>query len=189
VFRHRNSFFRLEFLCTKKPNHLAPGRPEVGNNSGASIMQVTPPSNISVGDLIVVTIHVNSNTGNITNAEGFTLIRRDFWGAASQVTVASLYKIATIADVGRVTAYQFNMANVSADDRIYSSRVTGHNSSSPIGNSSGFNQYINTLPPSPPGGYRGITIPSVNTTAANSMVVTALAINIDGSTGNDVEIY
>jgi hypothetical protein len=156
---------------------------KVGNNNGSNTMQVAPPSNISVGDLIIVTIHTNSNTGNITNSEGFTLIRRDFYNASSQVTLASLYKIATAADVGRTAVYQFNMSNVSSDDRIYSSRITGHNTASPIGASDGVSQYLTY----PVEGYMSITIPSVTTTAAKSMLVSALAININGSTGNDVE--
>ncbi len=158
---------------------------KVGSNNGTSRLEVAPPSNISIGDLIIVTIHENNNTGDITTnlADGFTLIKRDF--IASQVTVASLYKIATAADVGRTAVYQFNVANnnASGDDRIYSSRITGHNTASPIGNSSGVTQYLLY----PAEGYMTITIPSVNTTASNSMLVTALAININGSTGNDVE--
>jgi hypothetical protein len=150
------------------------------NNSSSSRMYVAPPSNISEGDLIIVTIHVN-NSSTISNSEGFSIIRNDSY--SSQVTVASYYKIATASDVTKSTDYQFNVSNVSSDDLIYSSRVTGHSNTSPIGNTSGVTQYL-TYPTS---GYMSITIPSVNITTANSMLVSALSINISGTNSEDVE--
>ncbi len=154
---------------------------KVGSNSGGSQMVVAPPSNISLGDLIIVTIHVN-NSSTISNSEGFSLIKTDSY--PGQVTLSSWYKIATAADVGRVANYTFSATNVSNDDRIYSSRITGHSSSSPIGASNGTNALL--TPPAVEG-FMSITIPSVNTTIANSMVVTGLSVNINGSSGNDVE--
>ncbi|WP_394698151.1 HYR domain-containing protein [uncultured Draconibacterium sp.] len=157
---------------------------QVGSNNGSSSrMYVAPPTNIEVGDLIIVTIHVNDNTGTISDNDGeFIEIRRDTYSGA--VTLASFYKIATSADVSRTTDYRFNLSNVSSNDRIYSVRISGadQNQATVIGDNDGIAQYLTY----PARDYMNATIPAVSVTNANSMLVSALAINISGSSG-DVE--
>ncbi len=156
---------------------------EGGNNGYSSRLYVAPPTNIEEGDLIIVTIHVNNSTGTISDNDGeFIEIRRDTY--SGQVTLASFYKIATAADVGRTSDYRFNLSNVDGNDRIYSVRVTGadQNQATVIGNTSGIAQYLTY----PTRDYMNATIPAVNVTNSNSMLVSALSINISGSSG-DVE--
>lgn len=154
---------------------------KVGSNSGSSTMTVARPNNVSAGDLIIVTIHVNDNNLNISGS-GFTLIRNTTHSSYT-ATVASLYKIATGSEPA---SYSFNVSGGSVDsnDRIYATRVTGHDPSTPIGNSSS-NAVANLTYPAE--GYMSYTIPSINTTVANSMLVSTLAIDIIGATTEDVE--
>ena len=154
---------------------------KVGANTSSSNMRVNRPSNVSTGDLIIVTIHVNDNNLSFTRPTGFVEIRNTTH-ATNTATVVSFYKIATNSEPA---SYDFGVAGGSVDssDRIYSSRITGHHPTTPIGNHNGTTAYLTY----PAEGFMSITIPSVNTTIANSMVVTALAIEIAGSTGNDVE--
>ncbi|WP_346861882.1 HYR domain-containing protein [uncultured Draconibacterium sp.] len=150
-----------------------------GYNSGSSMI-VSAPSNLSAGDLIIVTIHVNDNTTVTSLPSGFSAVSANGSSTNGNVTVASFYKI---ADGTEGTLTFGTTGNVSSNDRIYSSRVTGHNQSNPIGNSAGVQAYLTY----PAEGYMNITMPSVNAGSANSMLVSALAIEISGTSSDDVE--
>lgn len=146
-----------------------------GNN-----MVVNAPTNLSAGDLIIVTIHVNAGTNVNNPPAGFSAVSANINTTNSNVTLATFYKI---ADGTESTLTFGTTGSVSSDDRIYASRVTGHNPSNPIGNSRG----ITVTTPVPLRDYVNVTIPSVNTTLSNSMLVSVLAINVSGTNSEDVE--
>ncbi len=144
-----------------------------GSNSSSSNMRVSRPNNVSAGDLIIVTVHINDNNLNISGS-GFTRILTTTHSSRT-ATVASFWKIATS---GEPSSYNFSVSggSVGSNDRIFASRVTGHNSSNPIGNSSGLTQEFSSGGSQ---GYRSITIPAI-TVAANSLLVTAFSADING---------
>ncbi|GAB1451517.1 hypothetical protein MASR2M47_15730 [Draconibacterium sp.] len=130
---------------------------------------VSKPTNLSVGDLILVTLHFNTNPGNITAPTGFNLINRtpDSNGTA---TVASYYKIATGSEPAN---YTFTTSNNTQYTRIESVRVSGQNATNPIGAVSADATNAGNVITA---GYRTNTINSVNIAAANSILVAALSV-------------
>ena len=149
-----------------------------GSNSSSSNMRVNRPSNVAAGDLIIVTVHINDNNLNISGT-GFTRILTTTHNSRT-ATVASFWKIATSSEPA---SYNFSVSggSVGSNDRIYASRVTGHNPINPIGSSSGLTQEFASGGTQ---GYRSITIPGF-AAAANSLLVTAFAADING--GSDIE--
>ncbi|MGE0019769.1 MAG: HYR domain-containing protein [Draconibacterium sp.] len=154
---------------------------KIGASSGSSMI-VPRPTNVSEGDLIIVTIHINDNNLGFTPPSGFSVIRNTTH-ATYIATVASFYKIATASEPA---SYSFGVTggSVDATDRIYASRVTGHDEFTPIGNSSTNAPVYLTYPAE---GYMNYTIPSINTTLPQSMLVSTLAIDIRDYSGEDVE--
>ncbi|MBK6281816.1 MAG: hypothetical protein IPF54_03360 [Draconibacterium sp.] len=148
----------------------------VGVNTSNTNLKVNRPTNLSSGDLVIVTIHLNGNT-TINTPAGFTSIPANTNSRNSSSTVASFYKIAGASEPA---SYNFGTsgAALGSNDRIYASRVTGHSVSTPIGGSNGVTA---TFPyTNGENGYRNISIPGF-ATAANSMLVAALAVDINGS--------
>ncbi|MEZ5104641.1 MAG: HYR domain-containing protein [Draconibacterium sp.] len=148
----------------------------VGSNTSSTNLRVNRPTNVSTGDLIIVTIHVNGNT-TINTPTGFTAVAANANSRNTNVRVASFWKIATGSEP---TTYNFTTSgtNLGSNDRIYASRVTGHDPSNPIGGSNGTTQYFPYV--SNENGYRSISVPGF-ATAANSMLVAALAVDINGA--------
>ncbi|WP_347839516.1 HYR domain-containing protein [uncultured Draconibacterium sp.] len=153
-----------------------------GGNSSSSNMRVARPSNVSVGDLIIVTIHADNDNLTFSPPSGFVLIENTR-NSNRNVTLASFYKIATAAEP---VNYNFgvNGGTVDGDDMIYASRVTGHDptSGNTIGSSSESIVRFNRT--NGEEGYRQITMPGL-TAGSNSMLVSALAVWIDNDYDND----
>ena len=146
-----------------------------GSYTSSSNMRVARPYNVSEDDLIIVTIHINNNV-NITPPSGFNAVSANSSSQRTNATAATFYKIATNSEPAD---YDFGTSGtVGSNDRIYSVRVTGHDLSSPIGNSRGVAAY---LPPANPIGYVNLTISAINTTTANSMLVAVMALNSRGT--------
>ncbi|MCF6356171.1 MAG: HYR domain-containing protein, partial [Draconibacterium sp.] len=145
-----------------------------GYVSGSNMI-VNKPTNLVAGDLIIVTIHIDNNVGTISSS-GFTLIRNSHGTSA---TVATFYKIATNSEPN---SYTFNTSGgASSNDKIYSSRVTGHNPSNPIGNSNGLSGVVTQING---GDEWAITVNSVTAANNNSMLVAALAVGYQPYYGN-----
>ncbi len=139
-----------------------------GSRATTRSLVVPIPTNLEIGDLIIITLHYRYGQVNINSPSGFTRIRLD---NNDYVAVATYYKIAEASDLS-VTNYTFtSSSDLQSDSRIYSSRVTGHNPLSPIGNSSGNSRSLESIPNN-----WSITIPSVNYTSANSMLVAAVSV-------------
>jgi hypothetical protein len=146
--------------------------------SYGSTLSVNKPTNLSLGDLIIVTIHLRRpqppiGVENITNNQGFIQIRKTTINGSSsstRATVASFYKIAGESEPNM---YYFTLPNSSTSQwRIMSSRITGQDPVNPIGN-----WRESTILSSPPN-YWTINIngSTLATTADNSILVAALSV-------------
>jgi len=150
-----------------------------GAYTSSSNMRVNRPTNISAGDLIIVTIHIGDNNLSFSRPSGFVQIENTTH-SSYRATVASFYKIATASEP---TSYNFGVNGGSVDqyDKIYASRITGHNASNPIG---GTSERTQEFPAGGAQGYRSIDLTGF-ATSANSMLVAALAVDINGD--NELE--
>jgi hypothetical protein len=141
---------------------------KIASGTSGSLLVVAPPSNLKIGNLIIVTIHTRRNPGTITAHPGFTLIRKETNTSAGTNTtvgaVSSYYKIATTADLGG--NYTFNLGSNNSSWRITASRVTGHNPTNPIGNNNGIISNNTT----------NLTVNGINTTQNNSLLIAALTV-------------
>ena len=151
----------------------------VGSNTSNTNLRVARPTNVSAGDLIIVTIHLNGNT-TITTPAGFSAIPSNTNSRNTTVTVASFYKIATGSEPAN---YNFTTSgtNLSSNDRIQASRITGHDAGSPIGSSTGVTQ---AFAANGAQGYRSVTLNSIGA-SSNAMLVAAIAVDI--TTGSVLE--
>ncbi|RLD03688.1 MAG: hypothetical protein DRI32_07005, partial [Chloroflexi bacterium] len=144
-----------------------------GYQSGSNMI-VSRPTNISAGDLIIVTIHIDENVTVSSLPSGFSAISANSGSHSTRATLATFWKIATGSEPAN---YSFTISgSISSNDRIFSSRITGHNSTNPIGNSRGVTAYLGY----PTMDYMRLVIPSINTTTANSMLVAAMTVDMDG---------
>ncbi len=128
---------------------------------------INRPSNLSVGDIVLITLHFYNNPGTITVPAGFVPIEVT---TSASATVASYYKIASGSEPA---SYAITTQNNSQYARIESVRVTGFNSSSPIGATNSATNNGNIIA----SGYRIISIPSVNIGSPNSILVANLTVN------------
>jgi hypothetical protein len=142
---------------------------QANSGTGGTSISVAKPTNLVSGDLVLVILHFSSNPGNIGAPSGFVQINRtpDSGGSA---TVVSYYKIAGASEPANYTFTTVN--NVNGNSRIESVRITGFDSSNPIGLS---NENTASGPPVI-NNYRTITVNSVNATASNSLLVAALSV-------------
>ena len=128
---------------------------------------INRPSNLSSGDMILITLHFYNNPGTITVPAGFVPIEVT---TSTSATVASYYKIASGSEPA---SYAITTQNNSQYARIESVRVTGFNSASPIGATNSATNNGNIIV----SGYRIISIPSVNIGSPNSILVANLTVN------------
>lgn len=147
----------------------------VGARTSNTNLRVDRPTNVSAGDLIIITVHINDNNLNFNPGNGLTQILNTTHNSRT-ATVASFYKIATGSEPANYNIVVGGGGNLGTNDRIYASRVTGHNGTTPIGGSNGTTA---TFPyTNGENGYRNISITGF-AAAANSMLVAALAVDIN----------
>ncbi len=145
---------------------------QVGGYISGTELRVNRPTNVSAGDLIIVTVHVDDNLTNVTSSNGFTPIgvtRNNSYDA----TVASFYKIAGNNEPVNYT-FTVTGGGVGSNDRIFSTRVTGHSTTTPIGN---FNQNIGNVYEVPNTNNWILPIDGINNAFPNSLLVAAVTVN------------
>lgn len=135
--------------------------------SGTSLT-VARPLNLVANNLILVTLHFRRNPGTINAPSGFTQIGTTVTTGtqtnANNPAVAVFWKT---AGAGEPANYTFTISNTNTSNwRISASRITGQNVGSPIDASiSSATSLTNS-----------ITVPSVNTTVKNSLLVFAQSV-------------
>ncbi len=139
---------------------------------GASGTNTTSPSvNRPLGlvqnDLILVIIHFDNRPTTQPSSSGFTQIVSAAGGAANDP--AAVYAFYKIAGSSEPASYTFTTTG-SQNHRIQAIRVTGHNTSSPIGSTSSVR---------PGTAATSVTIPGVTTTNQSSVLVSAFTAPVD----------
>ena len=148
------------------------------NGTGTSL-SVAQPANLSSGDLIVLIFtqqrSPNSSSSGFSTPTDFTLIRSEHAQSQffSRVEVVAFYKIATASEPANYTSTVFESGNT-AQWKAIAGRVTGHDSTNPIGNDSGTNSNNNSV--------TSITIPTLSTTNDNSLLIAARSVRASLST-------
>ena len=123
--------------------HTADQKTDKGTGSTSSPISIAVPDNISEGDLIIVIIGTQNNSGLNTSgiidyqSAGFSIIdyihgNKTGTTVVERPEMAAFYKIATDSEPG---SYQFYLDH-STDWYAIAGRVTGHNTTNPIGQSS-----------------------------------------------------
>jgi len=127
--------------------------------SGTLSLTINRPSGTSVGDVMIASIAVRPNTASITEPVGWTLVRRTDNASANANSLAVYYKVATGSEPANYS-WTFSTSTGSAGGI---QTFSGVDTTNPIDVENGQNTA------------NGLThaTPSVNTTVANTMLVTS----------------
>ena len=128
---------------------------------------VNRPSGVLQNHLIIVIIHFDNRPTSAPSNSSFTLITSAAGGSANDP--AAVYAFYRIAGSSEPSTYTFTTTG-SQNHRIQAIRVTGHNTSSPIGSTSSIR---------PGTAATSVTIPGVTTTNQSSVLVSAFTAPVD----------
>ncbi len=136
------------------------------SGSSTTSPSVNRPLGVVQNDLILVIIHFNNRPTTQPSSSGFTQITSAVGNAGDPAAVYAFYKIAGSSEPA---SYTFTTTG-SQNHRIQAIRVTGHNTSSPIGSTSSVR---------PGSAATSVTIPGVTTTNQSSVLVSAYTAPVD----------
>jgi CshA-type fibril repeat protein len=141
----------------------------IGNSTSLSVAK---PTNLNPGDLVVLVLTTqrsSNNTGTVgfTTPTGFTLIRSVHGNTTTDPEIIAFYKIATGSEPANYTSTVTNNGTLPKWQAV-SLRVTGVDPTTPIAISSGATSTATAV--------ATITIPTINTTTANSLLFAARSV-------------
>jgi hypothetical protein len=142
-----------------------------GGGTAATSPSVPKPAGLAAGDLMVMSVGVESGSSTTITATGWTPINRQ--DQSSNVGLATFWKIATSTDVA-ATSFSVTF-NSSKKWSMGISRITGHNPVAPIAASAGTQSASSAT---------AIVAPSVTTTAANQLVLGFYAVKKSATFSN-----
>jgi len=147
-------------------------------NSGTSASgSVAKPTNLAAGDLVILIVVTQNSNGNsnpgITPPANFTLIRSAHdTSSTRRPEVLAYWKIATASEPA---SYSFTVGHSNPQWKAIAGRVTGYDTNSPIGNSSGSTSGSSTV--------TSLAIAGITTSADNVLLVGAVAARGYSSSG------
>ncbi len=141
---------------------------ETNDGSGGNTQTVDAPSNISAGDLIIVTLHYRRTNTSIVNNNGLNQLFSETSGVngSTRSTVAVFYKIATASEPATYTFTTTGNGASQSNWKIVANRITGHNPILPLGPSLGNNTAQFSV--------SNIMLPSVSTIYDNSLLFSTI---------------